>query len=77
MNRDLQKYYEDYFAMFATDGWKQLMDEVDNSLDTFRIENITDERELYFVKGQMNQLRSLKGLQMTIEAAYEELESDS
>lgn len=75
MNRDLQEYYESYFEMFATKGWKQLMEEVEESIDAFKIDNINNEQELMIARGQLSQLRSLKGLQTVIEQAYEELDA--
>ena len=77
MTPELQKYYENYFDLFASDGWKQLMEEVDNSIDTFRIENINSEKELFLVRGQLVQLHSLKNLQVIMEQNYEELENAS
>lgn len=77
MTPELQKYYENYFDLFASDGWKQLMEEVDNSIDTFRIENINSEKELFLVRGQLVQLNSLKNLQVIMEQNYEELENAS
>lgn len=77
MNKDLQDYYESYFETFATKGWKQLMEEVDDSIDSFKVDNINDERELMVARGQLSQLRSLKGLQAMIEQAYEDLTDDS
>ena len=77
MTPELQKYYENYFDLFASDGWKQLMEEVDNSIETFRIENINSEKELFLVRGQLVQLHSLKNLQVIMEQNYEELENAS
>lgn len=75
MNKDLQDYYENYFEMFATKGWKQLMEEVEESIDAFKIDNINNEQELMIARGQLSQLRSLKGLQSVIEQAYEDLDA--
>ena len=75
MNRDLQEYYENYFEMFATKGWKQLMEDVEDSIDSFKVENISSEQELMIAKGQLSQLRSFKGLQAVIEQAYEDLDA--
>jgi len=75
MNKDLQDYYENYFEMFSTKGWKQLMEEVDESIDAFRIDNINSEQELMIARGQLSQLRSLKGLQAVIEQAYEDFDA--
>lgn len=77
MNKDLQEYYENYFELFATKGWKQLMEEVEASIDAFKVDNINNEQELMVARGQLNQLRSIKGLQSVIEQAYEDLTNDS
>lgn len=72
MTPEIQKYYDNYFDMFASGGWKQLMEEVNNSIDTFRVENLNNEKELFLARGQLVQLNSLKNLQVIIEQAYEE-----
>jgi len=74
---ELEKYYEHYFDMFNSKGWKQLMEEVDESINVFRIENLNTEKELFLARGQLVQLNTLKNLQAVIEQAYEELQNDS
>jgi hypothetical protein len=74
---ELEKYYEHYFDMFNSKGWKQLMEEVDESINVFRIENLNTEKELFLARGQLVQLNTLKNLQAVIEQAYEELQDDS
>lgn len=77
MTPELEKYYEHYFDMFNSKGWKQLMEEVDESINVFRIENLNTEKELFLARGQLVQLNTLKNLQAVIEQAYEELQDDS
>ena len=77
MTPELEKYYEHYFDMFNSKGWKQLMEEVDESINVFRIENLNTEKELFLARGQLVQLNTLKNLQAVIEQAYEELQNDS
>ena len=50
MTPDVQKYYEDYFELFSTDGWKQLMQDVEGNKETFKIESIENNchRRRYF-----------------------------
>lgn len=77
MTPELEKYYENFFDMFNTEGWKQLMEEVDTSIDSFIIENINTEKELFLVRGQLVQLNFLKNLQAVVEQTYEDLKNDS
>lgn len=74
---ELEKYYENYFDLFNTAGFKQLMEEADESIKAFRVENINNENELFLAKGQLVQLHSLKNLQVVVEQAYEELKDAS
>ena len=32
MNKDLQKYYEDRFTMFTTQGWKDLVVDIEKTI---------------------------------------------
>jgi hypothetical protein len=77
MNKDLQKYYEDYFAMFSTDGWKQFVSDVSESIEVFKIEDIKDERQLSEIQGQLKQLKGIINFQASIEHSYEAADGDS
>ena len=47
------KHYENYFDLFNTDGWSQLMEQVQVDKDNFQIEAIADEKTLYQTQGQL------------------------
>ena len=51
-----EKYYDNYFATFATEGWKQFLTEIQEILDSHRIEHIKDEKNLAFVQGERDAL---------------------
>ena len=74
MNQDLQKYYESRFEMMGMDGWKDLIIDIDNMIESLNnISVIPDEKTLQFRKGELSILTWLKTLREVSERAYEEL----
>lgn len=73
MNRDLEHYYNVYFDLFRSDGWKQLIEELtENAENVSSIESIKDQNDLYFRKGQLNVLGHLVNLESITLSAYED-----
>ena len=74
MTPELQRYYESRFSMMATEGWKDLMEDIDNMINSLNnISTIPDEKSLQFKKGELSILTWLKTLREVSERAYEEL----
>lgn len=74
MTPELQKYYEDRFSMMGSDGWKDLMEDIDSMIASLNnISVIPDEQSLQFKKGELSILTWLKTLREVSERAYEEL----
>jgi hypothetical protein len=74
MTPELQKYYEDRFSTMATQGWLDLMEDVDNMINSLNnISTIPDEKSLQFKKGELSILIWLKTLRDVSKQAYEEL----
>ena len=74
MTPELQKYYENRFSTMSTDGWKDLMDDIDNMINSLNnISTIPDEATLHFKKGELSILTWLRTLKEVSERAYEEL----
>jgi hypothetical protein len=74
MNKELQTYYEERFSMMATEGWKELLEDIDNMIEPLNnISTIEDERSLQFRKGELSILTWLKNLKQVSERAYEDL----
>ena len=74
MNPELQKYYESRFSMMATDGWRDLVEDIDNMVNALNnISVVQDEKDLQFKKGELSILTWLKNLKQVSERAYEEL----
>jgi len=74
VNPELQKYYEDRFSMMGSDGWKDLVEDIDSMIASLNnISVIPDEQSLQFKKGELSILTWLKTLRQVSERAYEEL----
>ena len=74
MNQELQKYYESRFEMMGMEGWKELLIDIDNMIESLNnISVIPDEKTLHFRRGELSILTWLKTLKEVSERAYEEL----
>ena len=76
MDIKLQKYYEDRFAMMSTQGWIDLIDDIQVMIDsTDTIQGIDDIKKLHFKQGELNMMNWLKTLKQVSELAYTELQN--
>jgi hypothetical protein len=74
MDKELQQYYENRFNTMATPGWIDLIEDIDNMINSLNnISVISDEKDLQFKKGELSILTWLKNLKQVSERAYEEL----
>jgi hypothetical protein len=74
MDRDDEAYYNSYFDLFRTDGWKQLTEELTQNAST--INNVTavkDTQDLYFRQGQLEVLIYLLQFEDSINNSYDDL----
>ena len=74
MDRDDEAYYNSYFDLFITDGWKQLIGELTQNAAT--INNVTvvkDTQDLYFRQGQLEVLLYLLQFEDSINNSYDDL----
>lgn len=73
MDQETQQYYDAYFSLFITDGWKQLVQEfTDNAVQINSVEATKDANDMYFRKGQLNVLAHLLNLETIVKTNYEE-----
>ena len=73
MSPEDQKYYDNYFDLFATTGWKQLIEEINSILAQHRIEDIKNEAHLAFIKGERDGLRRILRFETGIRMAHESI----
>ena len=73
MDKELQQYYEERFNTMATPGWTDLIEDIDNMINSLNnISVIPDEKDLQFKKGELSILTWLKNLKEVSERSYEE-----
>lgn len=74
MNRELQTYYENRFAMMTMPGWKDLLEDIElmiTSVDT--IGGIDTENQLHFRKGELSIMNWIRTLKESSNEVYEQL----
>jgi len=77
MDKDTEEYYSKYFDLFRTEGWKQLIEELNqNAILINSVENTKDQEDLYIRKGQLKVLAYLLNFESSLEASFEELEKE-
>ena len=71
MSPDDESYYENYLDLFLHDGWKQFVEESQQLIDSYNIEEIKNEQDLFFVKGQLNILTNVTRFETGIKNAID------
>ena len=73
MDQETQTYYDQYFSLFLTDGWKQLVQDFStNAVQINSLEAVKDSNDMYFRKGQLNVLAHLINMETIVSTNYEE-----
>lgn len=73
MDQETQTYYDQYFSLFLTDGWKQLIQDFsNNALQINSLEAVKDVNDMHFRKGQLNVLAHLINMETIVSTNYEE-----
>jgi hypothetical protein len=77
MKKEIQKYYEDRFAMMATQGWKDLIEDVETMLvATDNLGGISTIEQLHFRKGEVSVMNWIKNLRDASGEVYERLQEE-
>ncbi len=72
MDQETQEYYDNYFSLFSSAGWKQLMEEFSsNAFNINSVEATKDPDDMYFRKGQLNVLAHLINMESIVNTNYE------
>ncbi len=78
MDKALQDYYENRFEMMSSTGWKDLIEDATEMLNEYNnINNLNNEGDLFFRKGQVDILTWLVSLKDVSERAWEELNEEN
>ena len=63
-----EKYVNSMYEMFRTDGWKQLLDDLQkNIVNINSVEATKDNEDMWFRKGQLNNLTFITSLEAQVE----------
>ncbi len=74
--QELQRFYEDAFSMMSTQGWKDLMEDIERVKNSYdKLSAVTETHPLDFRRGQLDILEWLYGLKGLYEKAWEELQT--
>tara|TARA_Y100000992_G_C21251095_1_gene485900 strand:+ start:254 stop:508 length:255 start_codon:yes stop_codon:yes gene_type:complete len=77
LDKETEEYYNKYFDLFRTEGWKQLIEELrQNAMMINSVENTKDQEDLYIRKGQLKVLAYLLNFESNMETSFEELEKE-
>ncbi len=79
MTQELETYFNNYFAMFRSEGWKQLISDLSNNVKQVNSVELTEDvNDLHFRKGQLNILATVLNLETQISRANDQaLEENS
>jgi|TARA_R110000744_G_scaffold288543_6_gene399543 hypothetical protein len=76
-DKELEKYYEDRFTMMTTQGWLDLIEDVEKlQVQYNNINTITDNDSLHKRKGQLDILNYILTLKQVSEETYKELQNE-
>ena len=77
MNKELQTYYENRFSMMATQGWRDLLEDLEIMIEaTNTLAGVDTEQQLHFKKGEMSILNWIKNLRDASAEVYDQLQQE-
>jgi hypothetical protein len=77
MNKELQDYYENRFTMMATQGWIDLLEDLEIMIEaTNTLAGVDTEQQLHFKKGEMSILNWIKNLRDASAEVYDQLQQE-
>jgi len=76
MEQSLTKYYEEQFSLFATQGWKDLSEDLQKLKDSINdLSAVKDPDDLWYRKGQLDILDLIINRKKMCEKVFEELQN--
>ena len=76
MDPEVEKYYNNFFDLFTTEGWKQLLVDLEYNVKAINsVESVTDANDMYFKKGQINVLNNLLNMEYITNNSFEEIKN--
>ena len=72
MTQEEQKYFENFIDTFSTEGWKQLMSELEVRASSYSIHSIDNEQNLFKAKGELSVLANILNFENYIRQALDD-----
>ena len=77
MAPDLQKYYEETFNTMSTEGWKYLLEDLEEiKVSLNNLSTVNDTQTLFYRQGQLDIIELILGRKAVCEKVFEDLEDD-
>jgi hypothetical protein len=77
MDNELQTYYENLLNLFSQEGWKQFIEDFQDSQEILGdITTISDEKQFWYRRGQIEMLGRVLSYEHAIKNSYEDFEKD-
>jgi len=71
MTPELEKYYENYFDLFMSPGWRQFKEEAQDGYEALDVERCKDWDSFLVTKTRREQLNNILKFEDMIRSAYE------
>jgi hypothetical protein len=77
MAPDLQKYYEETFNTMSTEGWKYLLEDLEEiKVSLNNLSTVNDTQTLFYRQGQLDIIELILGRKAVCEKVFEDLEDE-
>ena len=77
MDKELERYFETYFDLFSSEGWKQFIEDTEGNINLVSdLMSVKDGNDLYYRKGQLETLNRIVNFKELIERSYKEAQHD-
>lgn len=73
MSPEDEKYYENYFDLFVTSGWKQFIEDLESTANSFDIRRVDNEAALKYAQGQLAILDRIINFEASIRTTYDDV----
>jgi hypothetical protein len=78
MDAELSQYYETLLDLFASDGWKQYIEDISDNKEVLEdISTINNEQQLWFRRGQLETVQRVLAYESSIKNSYDDFVKDS
>ncbi len=71
MTPELEKYYENYFDLFMSPGWRQFKEEAQDGYEALNVEKCKDWDSFLVTKTRREQLNNILNFEHLIRVAYD------